>query len=394
MKYNFDRIIDRHHTNCAKWDVVGQVSGNPDAIPMWVADGDFQAPQPIIDMLAARVQHGVFGYPCRTPDFTEATKRWIKKQHGVELKKEWQVFTLGVVPIIYTAIQTFTEPGDEIIVQRPVYHPFMAAAEDLGRVVSNNALLYQDGNYSIDFDDLERRASNPKTKLMVFCNPHNPVGRAWTKEEVDRVCQICFENGVLLISDEIHSDLLFFGNKHHPAAFGNADFERNTIVCYAPTKTFNIAGLRGSCAVIPNEELRNRFVNQLKCNDSVQESLFSIPSYVCAYTECDEYLEQLLPYLEGNITYFYEFVQKNMPKIRTKKPEATYLMWLDCSALGLEKDALYDFFANRAGIAVNHGEGFGKEGELFVRINLACPRSVVEQACAQLLEAYLSLESM
>lgn len=391
MQYNFDEIICRKNTNSSKWDNIEACVGNADAIPMWVADTDFVAPEPIRKMLEERVRHGIFGYPYRTDAFRAATKRWILKQHNVELQEEWMVFTTGVVPIIYTAIEAFTAPGDEIIIQQPVYHPFIHAIHDQKRTLSNNALLYKNGRYSIDFEDLEQRAAHPEAKLMIFCSPHNPVGRCWTKEEVERVCRICAENNVLLISDEIHSDLVLFGNRHTPAAIGNRMFEANTILCYAPSKTFNIAGIRGSCAVIPNPELRKRFEYQLLCNNSVQECLFSLPAYVTAYTECDEYLEQLLPYIEGNVVFFKEYLAAHMPKIRLVEPEATFLMWLDCTELGLSKDALYDFIINRCRIGISRGESFGKEGEQFVRMNIACPRATLKQALEQMRCAYEEL---
>ena len=388
MHYDFDQVICRKNTNSSKWDNVKARVGNADAIPMWVADGDFVAPEPIRRMLEERVRHGIFGYPYRTDAFRSATKRWILKQHHVELQEEWMVFTTGVVPIIYTMIQAFTEPGDEIIIQQPVYHPFIHAIRDHKRTLSNNALRYENGRYTIDFEDLAQRAARPEAKLMVFCNPHNPVGRCWSKDEVDRVARICAENNVLLISDEIHSDLMLFGSRHTPAAIGNKALEDNTVLCYAPTKTFNIAGLRGSCAVIPNPAIRKRFEYQLLCNNSVQECLFSLPAYVTAYTQCDEYLEQLLPYLEGNVPYLDAILRAHMPKIRLVRPEATFLMWLDCSALGLDKDALYDFFINRCLVGISKGEGFGTEGEQFVRMNIACPRATLEKALQQMLRVY------
>lgn len=389
MQYNFDQVISRKNTNSSKWDNVKALVGNENAIPMWVADTDFVAPQPIRKMLEERIQHGIFGYPYRTDEFRAATKRWILKQHQVELQEEWMVFTTGVVPIIYTIIQAFTSPDDEVIIQQPVYHPFIHAIRDHGRRLSNNALRYACGQYTIDFDDLAARCAKPEAKLMIFSNPHNPVGRCWKKEEVDRVAKICVENNVLLISDEIHSDLMLFGHKHTPAAIGNPCWENNTILCYAPTKTFNIAGLRGSCAVIPNSSIRERFSHQLLCNSSVQECLFSLPAYVIAYTQCDDYLEQLLPYLEGNITFLNSFLRSYMPRIRLVQPEATFLTWLDCSALGFEKASLYDFFVNRALVGISKGESFGAEGEQFVRLNIGCPRATLQKALHQLRNAYM-----
>lgn len=391
MQYDFDAIIDRRHTNSVKWDGVGERLGNPDAIPMWVADADFVSPEPVRRVLEQQVRHGIYGYPARSEQFQRATIDWAARRYGAALQADWLVFTIGIVPILYTMVQAATQPGDEVIVQQPVYHPFMNAVRDQGRRISNNALLYREGRYDIDFEDLERRAARPEAKLMFFCNPHNPVGRAWTKEEVDRVCRICLENHVLLVSDEIHADLTLFGRRHHTAAVGTPAYEQNTVLCYAPSKTFNIAGIRGSCAVIPNGEVRSRFLHRLRCNDSVQESLFSLPAYVAAYTQCDDYLAQLLPYLEGNVRYLADFLQTHMPRIRLVQPGATYLMWLDCSGLGLRKDALYDFFINRSLVGVSPGEGFGSGGEQFVRMNIACPRATLERACGQLRQQYALL---
>lgn len=392
MQYDFDRVINRKNTNSSKWDNVGPRTGNPDALPMWVADMDFPSPEPIKQMLRERVEQGIYGYPYRTNGFKKATKRWILKQHGVELKEEWMVFTTGVVPILYTVLEAFSEEGDEVILQQPVYHPFRHAVMDLKRTISNNSLVYVNGRYEIDFENLEKRASSPKAKVMFFCSPHNPGGRCWTKEEVERVCDICYRHHVLLVSDEIHADFLFFGKKHTPSAIGNPQWEQNTILCYAPTKTFNIAGLRGSCAVIPNEQIRSRFEYQIKCNDSVQECLFSLPAYEIAYTQCDEYLEQLLPYLEENIRYLDCFLREHMPKIKLVQPDATFLMWLDCSELGMEAEALYDFFIQKAAVGISRGNSFGEEGGQFVRLNIGCPRAILQQGLAQLKAQYDLLE--
>ena len=388
MNYNFDEIIERKSTQCSKWDNVGARVGNPDALPMWVADTDFCCPQPVVDAVMERAKHPIYGYPYTPPEFKTSTINWIKKRHGWELKPEWIVFATGVVPVFNTMIQLLTQPGDEIIIQRPVYHPFGFAVEDNNRVISDNALIYKDGQYIIDFDDLGKRAASPKAKIMILCNPHNPVGRVWTKEELTKVAEICLNNDVVLISDEIHSDLMLFGSKHTPIAALDERYAMNTITCYAPSKTFNTAGLRASGIIVPNPELRKGLEEQFKRNRSIQQTVFAIPAYVAAYDKCDDYLEQLVTYLEGNVRYLDDFLKKNMPKIMLVRPQATYLMWLDCSKLKMTADELTNFIVNKCLVAINRGDGFGPEGEKFFRLNIGCPRATLELGLNQILNQY------
>lgn len=388
MKYNFDEFIDRKNTQSSKWDNVGARVGNPDALPMWVADTDFRCPKPVVDAVMARAAHPVYGYPFTPPEFKTATVNWIRKRHGWVLNPEWILFSTGVVPVFNTAIQFLTQPGDEVIIQRPVYHPFGFSVEDNGRVISDNSLIYQDGRYTMDFEDLEKRAASPKAKLMILCNPHNPVGRVWTKEELTRVAEICLKNHVVMISDEIHSDLMLFGSRHSSVASLDERYAMNTITCFAPSKTFNIAGLRASGIVVPNPELRKDLERQFQRNRTIQQSVFAVPAYVAAYNDCEDYLEQLIPYLEGNVRYLDDFVKKNMPKIKLVSPEATFLMWLDCSGLKMTQDELADFIINKSLVAVNRGDGFGAEGADFFRLNIGCPRSVLKQGLDRILDQY------
>lgn len=388
MRYNFDEVIDRRHTQSSKWDNVGARVGNQNALPMWVADTDFRCPQPVVDAVRARVEHLIYGYPFVVPEFRQATIEWIEKRHGWKLEPEWIVFATGIVPVFNTMIQAFTEPGDEVIIQGPVYHPFGFAIVDNDRAISDNSLVYQDGKYSIDFADLERRAASPKAKLMILCNPHNPVGRAWREDELRRMAEICLKNGVIIISDEIHSDLVLFGSKHIPIGSLDSRFAMNSVTCYAPSKTFNTAGLRGSGIVAPNSEIRKKLEMQFKKNRSIQQNVFAVPAYVAAYTQCEDYVDQLIPYLEKNVLFLDDFLRKNMPKIKLVKPEATYLMWLDCTELGITGDALADFFINRSLVAVSRGDSFGKEGSSFVRLNIGCPLSTLGRALKQIFEQY------
>jgi cystathionine beta-lyase len=355
---------------------------------MWLADTDFRCPQPVVDAVKARAEHLVYGYPFVHPDFKQATINWIRKRHNWELKPEWIVFATGVVPVFNTLVQALTEPGDEVIIQPPVYHPFGFAIADNDRVVSNNSLVYRNERYSIDFEDLERRAANPKAKLMFVCSPHNPVGRVWTRSELAEMAEICLDNHVIMIIDEIHSDLMLFGSRHIPAASLDERFAMNSVTCYAPSKTFNTAGLRGSGIVVPNPHIRKALETQFKKNRSIQQNIFAVPAYVAAYNECEDYLEQLIPYLEENVKFLNCFLEEKTPKIKLVRPEATYLMWLDCTELGIHGDELADFFINRSMVAVSRGDGFGAEGANFVRLNIGCPRSTLSQGLEQILEQH------
>jgi cystathionine beta-lyase len=335
------------------------------------------------------MEHTIYGYPFVVPEFKQATINWIERRHGWRLEAEWIVFATGIVPVLNTMVQAFTEPGDEVIIQRPVYHPFGFAISDNNRVISDNSLVYRDGEYTIDFMDLERRAASPKAKLMILCNPHNPIGRAWTKEELFRIADICLNNEVIVVCDEIHSDLMLFGARHVPLASIDAKYAMNAVTCYAPSKTFNTAGLRGSGIVVPNPAIRNALEAQFKKNRSIQQNIFAVPAYVAAYTQCDDYLEQLLVYLEGNVEFLDGFLKKNMPRIKLVKPEATYLMWLDCMALGINGSELADFFINQSLVAVSRGDGFGPEGADFVRLNIGCPRATLVRGLEQIQRQYI-----
>lgn len=392
MKYDFDEVINRKNTQSSKWDNVGTRVGNPDALPMWVADSDFRCPQPIVDAIKKRAEHEIYGYTYILPEFRDATIHWVLKRHGWHLKPEWIVFCTGVVPVLNTMIQAFTGPGDEVIIQRPVYHPFIHAIIDNNRVVSSNSLLCYKGKYSIDFSDLEKRAQSKKAKLMFLCNPHNPVGRVFTKEELVRIEEICLQNNIILISDEIHSDLIYEGHKHVSVASLNERYLSNTVTCFAPSKTFNVAGLRASGIVVPNPEIRRGLEKQFVRNRSVQQNIFGLPGYIAAYNECEDYLEQLICYLQCNVDFLDSFLKKNMPKIKLVYPEATYLMWMDCSELGLCSDELADFFINKSLVAINRGDMFGPEGASFARLNIACPRLTLKQALNQIQQQYKELK--
>jgi len=388
MRYDFDSIIERKNTRSSKWDNVGPRTGNSDALPMWVADMDFVCPQPVVEAVTARARHPVYGYTYEMDDFKEVTKSWIAKRHGWEIDPKWVVFSTGVCPVLNTAVQCFSDVGDEIIIQRPVYHPFGFAVTDNDRVISDNSLIYKDGRYTLDYEDLERRAASPRAKVMILCNPHNPVGRCWDREELTRMADICCRHNVIMVSDEIHSDLMLFGSKHTPVASLDARFAMNTITCYAPSKTFNIAGIRASGIVIPNPEIREKIQKRFKQNRTIQENIFAAPAYIAAYTQSEDYLEQLLAYLEDNVRYLDKFLKEKMPKIKLVKPEALYLMWLDCRELGLTPEELDNFFIFDSRVAINKGTMFGEEGGGFERINIGCPRAVLKTGLEQIYGEY------
>lgn len=388
MRYDFDKVMDRRNTQSSKWDNVGVRVGNQKALPMWVADMDFPCPQPVVDAVVERAKNPIYGYSFVVPEFYEATIGWLKKKQDWDIKKEWITFATGIVPVMNTMIQEYTEEGDEIIVQQPVYHPFGFAIRDNKRILRNNGLVCRNGHYRMDFEDLERCAESPRAKLMILCNPHNPVGRVWTEEELRRVGDICAENHVLLVIDEIHSDLVFTGHHHVSLAALDEKYAQNSVTCIAPSKTFNCAGLRGSALITPNAEIKKRLESRFQRNRSIQQNIFAIPAYVAAYTKCDDYLEQLLPYLEGNVSYLKQYLRQYMPKIHLIEPEGTYLMWLDCSELGFTPDELADFFINRCLVAVSRGDGFGSGGGQFVRMNIGCPRKILERALEQIRKQY------
>lgn len=388
MHYDFDREIPRKGTRCTKWDNLTMRVSNPNALPMWVADCDFTCPAPVVQAVQKRAAHPIYGYAFVPPEFGSVTADWLRRRHGFSCSPESILFSPGVVPALSLAVQAFTQPGDEVLIQTPVYHPFRNVVRAAGRIPNANPLLFDGERYTIDFADLARRAASPKVKLMLLCSPHNPVGRVWTREELAQVAQICADHNVILVSDEIHADIVYDGHTHTVAADASPETANNMILCHAPSKTFNIAGLEASSVVIPAPALREAMRNALDGAHINVPNVFAMEAYLAAYTQCDDYLEQMLPYLWGNICYVEETLKKYMPRIRLVKPEGTYLLWLDGRKLGICDQEVINFFVNDCAIAVNPGSLFGPEGACFVRLNIACPRATVEQAMAQMQAAY------
>jgi len=392
MKYNFDEIIERKGTDCIKWDYIGERFGKEDIVPMWVADMDFKAPPAVVDALVERAAHGIYGYTGKTDQFFDSIVRWNERRFGWKTKKEWYTGTPGVVPALIFSILAFSHPGDEIIVQTPVYYPFFNAIEKNGRKIVENPLIYENGKYLMDFEDLKKKISK-RTRIIILCSPHNPVGRVWKKEELQKFGELCLENGILIISDEIHCDLVYGENRHIPFANISKEFSDNSITLMAPSKTFNIAGLHTSVSVIPNEEIRNKFEIVLENLGLFGNSLFGIEAFRVAYNEGEEWLEQLKEYVYDNYIHLKDFLKNETPLLKVTELEGTYLSWIDCQELNMTDEQLDDFFLYKVKVGLNAGPIFGKNGSGFQRINLACPKSTLNKMLENLKNVYTEITS-
>lgn len=391
MTTSFDQMIDRKGSGSVKWERMSPRASRPDALPMWVADGDYPSPQPVIEALQNRAAHPIYGYAYVKPQFSQVTANWMATHHNWQVDPQWVTFCPGVVPALSMAIFTLTQPGDQILIQRPVYHPFTNITRDLGRNIISNTLLLKDGRYEIDFADFEAKAADPKTTLMLLCNPHNPTGRVLTREELTTMGDICHRHGVTIVSDEIHADLVFPGHTHVPMASLDTPWASKIITCHAPSKTFNIAGLQASAIIIPDDDLRATFRRALAAFHIDGPNAFAMDGYITAYDQCADYVTQQLAYLEGNLACFSDFLAQHMPKIKLIAPQGTYLLWLDCRELFGQDEQVQDFFMQSANIAINPGSLFGAEGNCFVRLNMACPRTTLMQGLERLKTAYQAL---
>ncbi|GAA0120888.1 MAG: pyridoxal phosphate-dependent aminotransferase [Clostridium argentinense] len=379
MNYNFDKVINRRNTECIKFDALKERFGTEDLIPMWVADMDFAIAEPIVDAIKQRAEHPVLGYAKFNDSYYNAIVHWMKNKHNWTIEKEWICFTPGVVAALNYAVQAFSNLGDEIIIQTPVYAPFSKVIKFNGRTVVNNPLKYENNNYTMDFDDLKRKITS-RTKMLFLCNPHNPVGRVWTLEELEILGEICIENNIIIVSDDIHFDLIYSGYNHKIIASINKTFEENSIICTAPSKTFNIAGLKTSNVIIANKELRKRFKITLENNAISGANVFGIEALKAAYYHCDDWLSQLMVYLEDNLNYILNFMENYIPKIKAIKPQGTFLVWLDCSSLNMSDKEIKEFFVEKCKIGCDEGTIFGEEGKYFMRMNIACSREIIKEA--------------
>lgn len=397
MKINFDKTINRAGTNSSKWETVQSEEdayvhvrterffGDDASIPMWIADMDFAAPPAVVDALTARAKHGIYGYTESSLTYGRAVANWMQTCHNWPIQPEWIVATPGIVPALAMLVRTFLKAGDKAIIQPPVYYPFPLVLEFNEIEVVENPLNYEGGHYHMDFADLEQKARDPQTKMLILCSPHNPVGRVWTRDELTRVAEICRANDVLVISDEIHADLTFTPF----VPFGTVG--ENAIVCTAASKTFNLAGLANSNIIIPNKSQRKTFEKYLLQNALTDTNLFGRLATESAYTHGADWLDQLLGYLRGTLDFMEEYFAKHLPQIRMIRPEGTYLVWLDCRALGMDSASLHRFFADRARVYLENGSIFGTGGEGFLRMNIATLRKLVKEALTRMKEAINSL---
>ncbi|MEC0088920.1 MalY/PatB family protein [Paenibacillus macquariensis] len=392
MKYNFDTTIARENTNSTKWDpaIFKKMRGfdGDSILPMWIADMDFRAPEVILDALKTRVDHGIFGYSSPLEDYYAALSWWQKSRHDWEIKEEWVTITPGIVPALNFIIRALSNEGDQVIIQEPVYSPFRSTVENNNRVVANNPLLLVNGNYEMNYDQLERLASNPLTKLLILCSPHNPMGMVWSSEQLRRLGKICNANDVIVISDEIHNDLIMSGHKHMTYALLGEEFANNAVICTAPSKTFNIAGLQTSNIIIPNPDIKEKIDLEIEKSSLTEQNLFGIVATTAAYSEKGaEWLDQLLTYLESNADFIDQFVKERMPNVKFIKPQATYLAWLDFKETAIYED-LDKKILEEAKVWLNNGAMFGLGGEGYMRINFACPRSILAEALERIAKLF------
>ena len=389
MTYNFDEIIDRHHTDAIKIERCKALFGTEDLLPLWVADMDFRTPDFIIDTIRTRCEHPIMGYSMQPKGFTPALINWIKELHHWDVKREWVGFVPGIVSAIAFAIQAYTQKGDEVIIQPPVYYPFMDVVNKAGRGLVYNQLVERDGRFEMDFEDLQSKIT-AKSKMIVISNPHNPGGRTWDAETLQKLAEICDKHNIIVISDEIHSDIVLRGGKHVPFATVSEAAQRISLTFMAPTKTFNMPGLVSSSYIIPDSNLRQTFKNYLEMIEQAGANIFAYLTTRAAYEKGAEWRLQMLDYVQGNIDYVVDYLSKNIPQVKPMVPQATYLLWLDCSAMGMETTALHQFFAQKAGVGMNKGTIFGPGGENHLRLNVACPRSVLVQAMEQIENAIMN----
>lgn len=388
MAFDFDTIIDRTHTDCLKYDAAVRRGRPADVLPFWVADMDFSTAPAIIDALQQRIQHGIFGYTEAAPDRYHAVlDDWFSRRHNWHVEKEWLLQTPGIVFALATAVKAFTKPGDTVLLQQPVYYPFSEVIVDNRRKRVSSDLVLKDGHYEIDFADVEAKIIANDVKLFLLCSPHNPVGRVWTRDELTRLGDICLKHDVIIVADEIHEDFVWSGHTHIPfAALGDA-YADHAVVCTSPSKTFNIAGLQVSNIFIPNENLRIKFKKEIDRAGYSQLNTLGLTASEAAYTGGEEWLDALKIYLQGNIDFLAAYVQQYLPQLTLIQPEGTYLLWLDFRKLGLTEAEREELLLHKAKLWLDSGAIFGKVGEGFERINIACPRATLQKGLDQLRQA-------
>ena len=393
-RYDFDKVIERRGTNSTKWDcdVRTRVEGIDypvgELLPLWVADMDFEAAPEIREALADRIRHGILGYTLMPDSCYEAIIGWEEKRHGWKMEKEWLTFAPGSVPALHMAVQAYCQPGDRVIIQRPVYYPFFRTILNNGTHIANNPLIERNGAYEIDFEDFEQQARDPRTTCFILCSPHNPVARVWKPEELERMGKICADNGVVVLADELHCDMIMPGYRHTPFASLNAACRDNSITIIAPTKTFNLAGLHATVIAIPNEKLRLKFKNILARNSIVNLNIFAVIAMEAAYRHGGGWLDEVLAYIHGNYEFLVGYLKEKLPLAKPYPLEGSYMAWIDFRALEKDPMALQKRMLTEAGLWLDEGHIFGPEGNGFERIVLACPRSILKECLDRIIAMF------
>lgn len=375
MKYDFDKVTPRRDTNSYKWDS----TDDKEVLPMWVADMDFPTAPCIINALKKRVEHGIFGYTRVPEEYYDAVISWFSRRHHWKPRREWFIYTSGVVPALSAVIKALTNVGDKVLTLTPVYNCFFSSIRNNGCELDSCALRYENNTFSIDYEDLERRAAEPKTTLMLLCNPHNPSGRVWTREELRRIGDICIKNNVVVVADEIHCELVHPGFTYTPFASVSEEFQKHSVTCVAPSKAFNIAGLQIANIIVENDKWRQRIDKAININEVCDVNPFGVIATIAAYNEGEEWLNQLLQYIHGNYLFFKDYCEEHLPQLPVAPLEGTYLAWMDCRSLGIPSEELEEELMKEAKLWLNAGSMYGKEGEGFMRWNLACPRQLVKE---------------
>lgn len=390
---NFDQVVERRGTNSSKWDLGEKLFGSGDVLPMWVADMDFPAPEAVREAFAKRVAHGVFGYNVRPQSYYDSILGWLKKRHAWEVPQAWLTPSPSVLTSLAILLELYTEPGDEVILQTPVYFSFFQIIRGTQRKVVENPLRCQDGRYTMDYEDLENKLK-AGAKVMLLCSPHNPVGRVWEPEELRKVGELCLKYKVPVISDEIHFDLVMKGHRHTMFSSLSEDIAQNSVTLFSITKTFNLAGIHTSTAVIPNDLIRRQFQHRLQALNLAGDNTFAPIATEVVYKEGEAWLDNLRDYVQGNYEYLCRFCAEHMPEVKVTPLEATYLAWLDVSVLGMNGEDVKAWMYEKAKVALNEGSTFGKNGEGFLRINLACSRVILEEGLNRMKMAWVERTSM
>ncbi|MFR2071591.1 MAG: MalY/PatB family protein [Bacteroides nordii] len=373
MRYDFDEVIPRRGTNSYKWDTETE----EDVLPMWVADMDFRTAPAVVDALKKRVEHGIFGYTKVPSEYYDSIVDWFRRKHNWTIKRDWIIYTTGVVPALSAIIKALTSPGDKILVQTPVYNCFFSSIRNNGCEIVTNPLIYINGTYQINFDDLEKKAADPKVKLLLLCNPHNPAGRVWTKQELVRIGKICFQNGIVIVADEIHCELVFPGHTYTPFASVSEEFLMHSVTCTSPSKAFNLAGLQIANIISADTNIRMRIEKAINVNEVCDVNPFGIEALMAAYNNSEEWLDKLNHYLFANYNYLKNYFKEHLPQFPVIRLEGTYLVWIDCSVLKLSSKEIVKTLLKRGKIRVNEGSLYGEAGDHFIRINIACPRQTL-----------------